>query len=219
MKKSFIIVIVSLIVLIGLFIFLRPSDTIKLPVIDKDNSNVSNAALDAARGITGVKKISDAKKGISGSDSNGTIRPKSTPKPLPYPRISINYSIQRSSSIGGNSVDKNSTFVIVMLDIRNYGYKYFDAFSNNFRGVLTRNKEEIRPLVNISTGNMIDAVIPNSSRAKGDLLFLTSKKISIRDIIYHSNESYYIIYKKVSPSQIEDKKKEDVSDRHDEDDE
>jgi hypothetical protein len=214
MKKSFIIVFVVLITLIALFMFLRPSDTPKLPIQEDNGSTITSPD------VTNVKGFSDAKKNVSLNTTNktttnktGNTRPKPTPKPLPYPRISINFSMKRTDSIGSNSANVNNTFMIVMLDIRNYGYKYFDAFPNNFRGV-SRDNETI-PLVNISTGDTIDDVIPNSSRAKGDLIFLVSKKKPITKIIYspvNKSENYYIIYKMVSPSEMEDKKEEVTSD-------
>lgn len=207
MKKSFIIIFVSLIALVALFMFLRPSDTPRLPIED----NGSQPSMDMT-GVTDVKSFSDAKKKVVTNEStNGTSKPKTvrpgrTPKPLPYPRITINYSIQKVSSIGNNKVDKNSTFIIVKLDIKNYGYRYFDAHPSNFRGIIRG--DEIIPLINVSTGDIIDDVVPDGSTAKGDLVFLTIKKYSMTKIIYSPanklSESYNIIYKKLSPSKMKD---------------
>ena len=215
MKKSFIIVFLSLIVLVALFMFLRPSDTPKLPIQGDENMTI------LPPDFKDVRKFSDTKKNVISNknvqNKTGKIMPIPTPKPLPYPRITINYSIQRTGSIRSNEAGINDTFVIIMLDIRNYGYRYFDAFSNNFRTITTGDNVAI-PLVNISTGNMIDDVIPNNSRAKGDLIFLISNKKLIKKLIFSSinkSENYYIIYKIVKPSEIEDKKEEGVVDDED----
>ena len=211
MKKAFIVIFVSLAILIILFIFLRPPDVYKLPASQNDSSQPTP-------NIWNVKTFSDKKTTpqASTTGTTGKERPAPTPKPLPYPRISINYSTQRVSSIGNNNADKNSTFTVIRLDIRNYGYKYFDAFPNNFRGIVK--KAEVIPLVNISTGDTIDDVIPNNSRAKGDLIFLTSKKDFLTKIIYSpvsKSESYNILYKSVSQAEIDDKTTEVARDDED----
>lgn len=219
------LIITLLIVLIlAAFVWMmssREEGRIKQPILGIGSSTTRIEDIDHS--ITGVKRFSDAKKDkntadktSSSSSSSSSPAPTQTSKPLPYPRISINYSIQMVDSIRGNSVDSNSTFVIVMLDIRNYGYRYFDAYPNNFRGIVR--KENIIPLINISTGDTIDDVIPNNSRAKGDLVFLISKKNLMTKIIYspvNKSENYYIMYKLVSASEMEDKKQEVVIDEED----
>lgn len=209
MKKSFIIVFASLIILIALFMFLRPSDTPKLPISDNGSEEPPVDLSD----VTDVKSFSDVNKRTASNQTGSTVRPERTPKPLPYPRISINYSLQEVSSIGTNKVDENNTLVLVKLDIRNYGYRYFDAYPNNFRGIVRG--QEIIPLINVSTGDIIDAVIPNGSVAKGDLVFMTSKKRSMTKIIYspiNKSDSYKIIYTELSPSEMMDKKEEVIDD-------
>jgi len=211
-KITFVIAIfVIVVVLIGLFTFLTP----KVPQIDpKLSSSQKEFKIEDMPGVTDVKRLDDPKKKVvpttgatNPKESSKSITPKPTktpkpPKPLPYPRISINYSIEKVPSIGNQSAGSGQTFVIVTLDIRNYGYKYFDAHPTKFK--IIRQNEEISPLVNISTGNTIDAVIPNNSRAKGDLVFLLSKKSSsFRKITYVRND-YTIFYKKVSPEMIKD---------------
>ncbi len=204
--KKFMIIFASLIVLIGLFVTLRPQDTVELP-IQRDRDNGSSVDTLPPE-MYNIERFSDARKNIShdsGSRGTGvrTARPKPTPKPLPYPRVLINYSMRTTRSIGSNSLDKNSMFVIVTLDIRNYGYRYFDAHPNKFR---IGKSGEIEPLINVSTGKIMDAIVPNNSRAKGDIVFLLDKKARQGKIKYspaNKSENYYIIYKQVSLSDIE----------------
>lgn len=201
-------IFLALAALIGAFTFLRPQVT----EYNESNDVVTlNKSTQEALGMTNVESFSDPKKNITsttGSNKTGTTRPTITPKPLPYPRILINYSMQRTSTIGSNIAGENTTFVHVLLDIRNFGYRYFDAFPNNFRGILSGNEgDETIPLVNISTGNTIDAVIPNNSRAKGDLQFLIDNKKLLTKIIYspvNKSEKYYITYKILSASEMGD---------------
>lgn len=200
MKKSSLIIFASLVILVALFIVLRPQGVVKLPINQSDGPSIKNMS-----GITNVKSFSDFKKNAT-SRSNATRTGRSSrsreSKPLPYPRISINYSVQKTRSIGSNTLDKNSTFLIVTLDIRNYGYTYFDAHQSKFR---MGKDGEIRPLINISTGKTIDAVLPNNSRAKGNLIFLLGKGVNqgtIRFISTNTSESYNILYKKLSQSEL-----------------
>ena len=199
MRKE-LIVFACLLVLIVLFIVLRPSDTPKLPV---DNSNESQLTPDEMKGVTNVKGFSNANTSNANTTPSSklnkanTIRPKPTPVPLPYPRISINYSVTRTRSIGSVSLDKNSTFLLVTLDIRNYGYKYFDAHLSKFR---MGTNGDLIPLTNISTGKTIDAVIPNNSMARGDMIFLLGKGAYQGKLAYTSankSENYYVMYKQV----------------------
>lgn len=203
-KKS-VIIFASLIVLVGLFVVLSPTGKVKMPANKSNDSDMVNIP-----GAYDIKSFSDANKSVKKvANVSKTPKPKPTPKPLPYPRIVINYSVQGVRSIGGNTLDKNSTFIIVTLDIRNYGYKYFDAHPSKFRMGKSGN---ITPLVNISTGKTIDAVIPNSSRTRGDLIFMFGKKVAQGKLIYFPVDNYYIIYKKLSPREMEEKKQEDTAD-------
>lgn len=210
MRKTTLIVFASLVVLIGIFMFSRPPDRY-IP------SNESSSLPDTIPGAINIKKFSDTKKTISepktktttapvqgGTEASETSEPKETPIPLPYPRIMINYSVEDTSSIGNNVLDENSTFVLVKLDIKNFGYKYFDAYPNNFRAPYYDG--DLIPLINVSTGNMIDAVIPNNSRAIGDIVFIIPAKAnSPRDIKYSpigNSENYYIMYQEVNSYEI-----------------
>lgn len=215
LSKSLAITILVVIILVAFVSMMssREKERIRPPIeLDDRSAMIDTSGVTDVKGFYNTKKdgMETVNKTSTSGITDGALSPTKTPKPLPYPRISINYSVQQTSSIGDNDADVNSTFVIVMLDIRNYGYIYFDAFQNNFRGISRRN--EIRPLVNISTGNTIDAVIPNNSRAKGDLLFLISKKEQIKKITYspiNKSENYYIIYTRLSPSEMEYKKEEE----------
>jgi len=193
MKKIVIIVLaaVFILVLIGAFMYLTP----KVPDIIIPNETTRKLRFEDIPGVTDVRKFSDVNKlksnrSITKNIRPANIRPANTPKPLPYPRIEINYSIEQTSSIRSFSAGSGNVFVIVTIDIRNYGYKYFDAFPSKFK------YGEIEPLVNVTTGNDLDAVIPNSSRTEGNLVFLLDKKRAyVRKIAYSSND-YRILYKK-----------------------
>lgn len=213
MKKS-LIVLASLMVILVLFIFLRSQDIGTLP-----SNMINESATDhLPAGAKNVGKFSDIKKDAAPkSNVTNVTNVKSTTskkkiKPLPYPRISINYSIEKTRSIGSNQLDKNSTFLIVTLDIRNYGYTYFDAHQSKFR--MGKNGE-IRPLINVSTGKTIDAVLPNNSRVKGNLMFLVGKRVNqgtIKFVSTNTSESYTILYKKVSESEMAEVKQESADD-------
>lgn len=210
-KKS-LIIFMSLIALVILFVILRPQGITKLPINESDKPTMNMS------GVTNVKSFSDMKKNTT-SKSNIVITPtiKRTnreSKPLPYPRISINYSVKTTRSIGDNKLDKNSTFVIVALDIRNHGYTYFDAHQSKFR--MGKNGE-LRPLTNISSGKTIDAVLPNGSRVRGTLVFLLGKSVNQGTLTYVSenkSENYNILYKKLSQSQMGESRR-DVSNDED----
>lgn len=217
MNKKALIVFASLLILIGLYMFLRPPDTAKLANLSSDENATSAKEL---IGATNIRSFSDVSKnkasagnatGATSGNKSGSkrVKPAKTPKPLPYPRITINYSMHATRSVGGNDADVNNTFVVVTLDIRNYGYTYFDAHPSRFRG------GEIRPLINVSNGKTIDAVIPNGSRAKGSLIFLVKKNIHSVQIKYfptNTSENYLILYKKVSQYEIDDIKPEVTDD-------
>jgi hypothetical protein len=221
MKKG-LIIIASLVVLIGIFVVLRSQNDVKLPIDRSGESQLSQEEMSGisdmkgfndSRGITNVKSFSNSKKNAT-LTANGTPMPKAIPtvKPLPYPRISINYSTTLTRSIGSVTLDKNMTFVLVSVDIRNYGYKYFDAHLNNFR---MGKSGELIPLTNVSTGRMVDSVIPNNSRAKGDIIFILGKKVKQGKLVFspaNKSESYYIIYRTTTQSDVYDIKNEVVND-------
>jgi len=243
---SFIIIVVSAIV----FFSQERDDSVDLFLeqYESDSLNVPSKSPEEM-GYTNIKKFSDVRKEKLNetirkieNETNATkvVRKKmsmeernmpdpqrslgtgtriiKTPKPLPYPRISINYSVEKTSSIRSETTDDNHTFVIITLDIRNYGYKYFDAYPTKFK-IVMQNKEII-PLVNISTGSMIDEVIPNNSRSKGDLIFILKKReaSSIPKLTYIQG-GYEILYKKISSSEMnrEENKDDDNGDNDDDD--
>jgi len=192
-KKSWII-IVSVVLLIGLFIFLRPPEPIRIQSIA-----ATQPAPDVLAGATNIKRFSDTHKNVisniavstTNKRANPNPRPTRTPVPPPYPRITINFSSQAVSSIRDNDAG-NGSFVIVTLEIQNFGYRYFDASASKFRS--TSGNTEIRPLVNVSTGNMIDAVIPSNSSAQGDLVFLVGRKGGTVGRIRYISGGYTILY-------------------------
>lgn len=221
-KKSLITIILivsSLIALIGLFTFLKPQEPIKL---SEGYSSPRGGSVDRIEDIPGVKDVqrfSDVRKNsvpISNESRNTSgqsrlSRPVPTPTPLPYPRIAINYSIQRTALIRNESAGINSTFIIVTLDIRNYGYIYFDAHPTKFKivGQDMGQDIELKPSVNINTGDMLDNIVPNNSRTKGDLIFKVDRKTTtFAPKIIYLNNSYQILYMQVSQSVMEDRKKE-----------
>jgi len=221
-KKSLVaimLIVSSLVALIGLFTFIKPQGPIEnVRYSPKDSID----RIEDIPGVKDVRRFSDIKKNILNESKNKTVRtvrsvPVPTPTPLPYPRIVINYSIQRTTSIRNESAGANNTFMIVTLDIKNYGYIYFDAHPKRFKIV---GKEELKPLVNISTGDMLDDIIPNNSRAKGDLIFKVSKNLFVpfMKIVYvnDGDNSYQILYRQVSQSVMEDKKekKEEKKDEY-----
>lgn len=195
-----IILFISVFVLIiGAFTFLRPQDIQERKSADKQYEQ--EVRIEDVPGVKNVKRFSDAAKNInrSISETTGETGEKVSSrvsKPLPYPRISINYSISRTDSIKNGTAEENSTFIIVTLDIRNYGYEYFDAYPKKFR--LSYRDLEVMPIVTVSTGNMLDEVLPNSSRTKGDIVFLLDKKKAISEFpkIRYIDGSYTILYNK-----------------------
>lgn len=180
------LLVVMTVIMIEAFSYLVP----KQPGSFNENETLKQNDFVNQPGITNVQRFTDNRsKGNANNTSGGEIVRSSIIKstiiagstnsansPLPYPRISINYTVDNVKSIGNKNSGENDTFSLVRLDIRNYGYKYFDAHPSKFR-LLIRDKT-FHPIVNITTGSIIDAVVPNSSRAKGDLIFLLSLKDS-----------------------------------------
>ena len=214
MKRSYLIIIVAIsisLLLVGIYTFLSSK---QIPSIVPGKSVQKEFRIEDVPGVTNVKRISDSNRNRSQiSDSNRsqiagnysravTVRPAITPKPLPYPRIMINYSTETVSSIRNEVVndERNNTFVILTLDIRNFGYKFFDAHPSKFRIIGSQNVE-FEPLVNITTRALLNTVIVNNSRAKGDLVFIFKKnRASINKIIYLPGD-YTILYHKGIPSE------------------
>lgn len=217
-----VLVAISLIALIGLFTLFKPQEPIKLPE-DSYSSPKGFSMVDRIEDVPGVKDVkrfSDVSKnrtiasGGSGGSRNASSRPVPTPTPMPYPRIAINYTTKMTTLIRNESAGTNNTFMIVTLDVRNYGYRYFDAHPTKFKIVAKDGAKnvEFRPVVNVSTSNMLDDVVPNNSRAKGDLVF----RVGIKSRIYspkivYLNDSYLILYRQVSQSVMDDIKEEKKS--------
>ncbi len=206
MNKKIIGIILSLIILtvvvVEIFAYLVP----KQPGNSNENETSKQNNFLGQPGISNVQRFTDnLSSNASDNASGGTVIRSNiikdtiirgstggTNAPLPYPRISINYTIDNIGTIGDKSPGENNTFSLVNLDIRNYGYKYFDAHPTKFR-LIIRDKT-FEPIVNISTGSVIDAVIPNNSRAKGDLVFiLRSKDAQARPKITYIGD-YKIVY-------------------------
>lgn len=204
-----IVIIIFIAALIGAFTFLKPADPSKL-FNDSKNRDRQEIPFENRPGIKDVKKISDVNnkskmEGDTSGNKSGRVSrpvPVRTPKPLPYPRIEINYTQESTNTIGGESTEKGYMFVIVKMDIRNYGYKYFDAHPTKFR--IYKGGNIIVPIVNVSTTNTIDAVIPNNSRAKGDVIFLLKSNQAVSSVkMRYISDSYKILFNAVSS--IEDK--------------
>lgn len=206
LEKRFITGLLILIIISAFVMMMssREENRVKEP-ISVDEFNATSGVNEP--GDHNIQRFSDrAKQNNAGGIQSGTgvnrtpnagIVPVITPKPLPYPRITIDYSLQNARNIRNNAADRNSTFLIVGLDIRNYGYKYFDAYPGRFR--IGKNGD-IEPAINVTTGNTMDAVIPNNSRAKGYLIFLLNRKDNFGKMKYLTtgSENYYIIYRSVS---------------------
>lgn len=190
------IIIASIVLLIGLFMFLRPPEPVRI-----QPTAATQSAPDVLAGATNIKRLSDARKNVisnvavsaTNKRANTNTNPviTRTPIPPPYPRITINFSSQSVSSIRSNDAG-NGSFVIVTLEIQNFGYRYFDASASKFRS--TSGNTEIRPLVNVSTGNMLDAVIPSNSTAQGDLVFLVGRKGGTVGRVRYISGGYTILY-------------------------
>ena len=171
-----------------------------VPVVPAGDENMNNTPIPIENqpGVTNVKKFSDLNKRIS-DVKNATnnpanrayTRPSPTPKPLPYPRIEINYSLQSMSSINGISADNDQIFILVTMEIRNFGYRYFDAHPTKFR--IVNYNTAIEPSVNISTRDILDAVLPNNSMTRGELIFSADKHFGSTKLAYVSGD-YQILW-------------------------
>lgn len=138
-------------------------------------------------------------------------------RPLPYPRISISYSVYPTYTIGTEEAGENNMFLVFTVEIRNYGYEYFDAHPSKFR--IVRNKK-IEPLVSISNGNVLDVVIPNNSKGKGDLIFLIEKGRTFGNPrLEYTLKNYKIIYNSASPEDMNKVYQEDEDEEEKEEDE
>lgn len=206
-------IVLVLIAFIGLFTLFKSPEPIKLPEGYVPPQAGSIERIEDVPGVTDVKRISDFKKtstlGTMNNSKNVTSR-YPIPTPIPYPRMAINYSIKTTSSIRDENSGPNSTFIIVTLDIRNYGYLYFDAHPTKFKIVgrdIRLNRDiDLMPIVNISTGNMLEEVITNNSRAKGDLIFLIDRRtFRFAPKIVYLDNNYLIFYRQVSQSVMEGK--------------
>ena len=194
-----IIFICVLAVLIGAFTFLRPQQPPASLQQGGGEEFTDVRRIEEQPGFSEVKRISDAGKNLTVNRTNYRqnrtyISP--TPTPLPYPRISINYSLRRSSYIRNKGAGENKTFVVANLDIKNYGYLYFDAHPTKFRLIYKYGGGEFEPIVTVNTGNMLEEVIPNNSRVRGDLVFLLDTKIarSEKPTIMHIGSGYTLLY-------------------------
>jgi hypothetical protein len=193
-KKTSLIIFFGIVLLICIFIFLRPPEPVKIQSV----ATSQPATPDVLAGATNIKRFSDTNKNVVSNVAVSATNKRApvpvvarTPVPPPYPRITINFSSQVVSSIRSNDAG-NGSFIITTLEIQNYGYTYFDASATKFRGMI--GGLEITPLVNVSTGNMIDAVIPSNSTAKGDLVFLVSKRGTGVGKIKYLSSGYTILY-------------------------
>lgn len=198
------VIIIFIAALMGAFILLKPQSPEQL--INDTKKKQVTIPFEQRPGVTNVKTFSDAYKnkrnaslGKGNTSDNGSVspRPTRTPKPLPYPRIEINYTSESVTTIGDESAGEGYKFLIIKMDIRNYGYKYFDAHPTKF--AIAKGNSLIDPIVNVSTENIIDAVIPNNSRAKGDIIFLSKshQTVSVKKMRYKS-DNYKIIFNGVS---------------------
>lgn len=198
----------------------------------KNNTNMTNPR------IIGVKSFSDrnvtppewwpirtdsAANAMNGSTANATNRSGfvTYERPLPYPRVMINYSTQAIDMIGSENAGDKNIFLVLTLEIRNYGYKYFDAHPSKF--IINRGGAKIYPVMNVSTDNMLDVVIPNNSRGKGDLIFLVGERetyIGRSSIEYLSKNDYKILYNQISSEDMNrvEKDEEEETDNTNEED-
>jgi hypothetical protein len=170
------------------------------PVPSSEGENISSSL---PAGITNVRTFGDGKGPVPGTVAyigtkkmtNGAYAiPSATPKPLPYPRVAISYSLQTTNSIRGIGAGRTKSFILVSVDIRNFGYKYFDADPRKFR------LGSLEPILNVSTGNLLDAVIPNNSETQGDLIFLTGKTLGGYGRLSYISGDYEIIYGTITAS-------------------
>lgn len=200
MKKNKKLIIISIVLIISLILiiaFIQKAPKISQFKNPDENVSNNNFKIENVPGVSNIKRFSDTvsrsnetiNKSTGKTQKSGKVKP--TPTPLPYPRISINYSLERTTSIRGIEIDdkKNNSYLVTSLDIRNYGYKYFDADPLKFR------LGDLKPLLNVSTGDMLNDVVPNNSRAQGDLIFRIDIKQRWTTILTYNGGSYTIIYK------------------------
>lgn len=187
-----------LLLIVGAFAFLRPPEP---PHQFKTPQEEQTFKIENVPGISGVKRFSDANKNILNNTNRTRRSTRSTTTnrisaPLPYPRISINYTLSKVSSIREESAGDNSTFIVATLDIKNYGYRYFDAHPKMFRMVY-RNTE-FEPIVTVGTENVLDEVLPNNSMTKGDIVFLVKQLVKQKMLetptIRYIEGGYTILY-------------------------
>jgi len=245
MRRSFkmpiiVFTIFIIAVLIGYFTFLKPEPSKMLKKGIKESNKTQNITRYNVGRISDPnswKNVRSPFRGIVGNfstgnwswtsegvrwDKNGTAEIWSIrDRLLPYPRISINYSTIETDTIRGESAGNKSAFLILRLDIRNYGYKYFDAHPSKFR--IDKGNVKIYPILNISTENMLDVVVPNNSRGKGDLIFLVGKRdthIGRSSLVYMSR-NYTILYNRISSEEMnmvgKDEDEEEIDDPNEDD--
>jgi hypothetical protein len=157
----------------------------------------------ASSGITNVRTLWDGKGPLPGTvggnvGSNkvgaGTNIPHGfgiAPKAVPYPRIEIHYSLSNAGSINGVSANKGYYFLVTNIQIQNFGYKYFDAHPSKF--VITNYNTAVAPSVDVSTGNMLNSVLPNNSITKGDLVFSLNTHFGAAKLEYVNGDYGYTI--------------------------
>lgn len=188
--------VIVLTLIIGAFTFLRPQNIQERKTVDRYEQDITR--IEDVPGVINVKRFSDvAKKLTNRTIGSNRSNSRSSPRAnisLPYPRISINYVMKRAYSIKNGTAGENNTFIVVTLDIKNYGYEYFDAHPKKFK--LIYRGMELSPIVTVSTGNMLGEVLPNSSRTKGDIIFLLEKKKTVSGVpkITYTDSGYTILY-------------------------
>lgn len=222
-KKSLLLFICILVFLIILYVIIPKSEPVTIPNINKNTTGGEVEKISKGRD---VQKMSDIWKlynsyngrywyeyiNSSNMSYNGSNRPYNgyyngtlyyngvpvvtpTPifeKPLPYPRIMINYTTTWVDVLRNQTLETDYKFVIITLEIKNYGYKYFDAYPTKFR------IHGLEPLVNVSTGNNLDAVLSNNSKTVGDLVVILKYGQTYGPKLTYTNSSYTIIYERIS---------------------
>lgn len=206
----FIIVIGFIILLYSLFSGSKEQQGSLEKFLESQGGQQKDTRIEDVPGVYNVKRFSDAYKretidtnktggNYTGASRTVTVTPTRTPKPLPYPRITINYSMSSTNSIRGQTAEKDHQFIVLNMEIRNHGYEYFDAYPIKFD--LQSHNEIFEADINVSTGNMLDAVLPNNSMTVGDVIFkvkskyrMTNPKIVYKDLYKGGN--YLIMYNK-----------------------
>lgn len=235
----FIFTIFIIVVLIGYFTFPKsePSKMVKKGIIDETNRTKKLDIYNVGRisDPDSWKNVPSPFSNIVGNFSsgpgnwswginwnmNGTASTWLLPeRSLPYPRISINYSTMVVSTIRDESAGNKNVFFILTLDIKNHGYKYFDAHPSKF--VIDKGGKKIYPILNVSVDNMLDVVIPNNSRGKGDLIFLVGERETYigRSSIVYMSKNYTILYNRMSSEEMNmiTRDKEETDETNEEDD-